>query len=275
LFITVAVASTAFANIKIERIPIQNNPPMLLIRGEFEPSDDSQALLREALTTGAKIVTFDSNGGNILAAIAYGRVIRALGLSTFELRSAQCASACALAFMGGVVRKAEPGSIGVHQASFSDGAINGQAATAAVQSMTALIMSYLIEMGVDPRLLQLSLSVPSSDMRYLTTQEMDDYKVTTGGELELADVSTIAHPTPSAASAETSIKPAPPVPRSKLWPSWQNITLHGRSRTRKHSHSWTAPMQIRSRFTARWSAKPRFWQTSGNSQKDGQGALIV
>jgi hypothetical protein len=162
------------------------------------------------LTTGAKIVTFDSNGGNILAAIAYGRVIRALGLSTFELRSAQCASACALAFMGGVVRKAEPGSIGVHQASFSDGAINGQAATAAVQSMTALIMSYLIEMGVDPRLLQLSLSVPSSDMRYLTTQEMDDYKVTTGGELELADVSTIAHPTPSAASAETSIKPAPP-----------------------------------------------------------------
>jgi hypothetical protein len=46
--------------------------------------------------------------------------------------------------------------------------------------MTAEIMAYLIEMDVDPKLLQLSLSVPSDDMRYLTANEMQSYKVTWG-----------------------------------------------------------------------------------------------
>lgn len=40
-------------------------------------------------------------------------------------------------------------------------------------------MTYLIEMGVDPKLLQLSLSIPSSDIRYLTAGEMTQFGVTT------------------------------------------------------------------------------------------------
>ncbi|QND35659.1 hypothetical protein HB772_21695 (plasmid) [Sinorhizobium meliloti] len=40
-------------------------------------------------------------------------------------------------------------------------------------------MTYLIEMGVDPKLLQLSLSIPSSDIRYLTAGEMMQFGVTT------------------------------------------------------------------------------------------------
>ncbi|RVN32132.1 hypothetical protein CN113_36720 [Sinorhizobium meliloti] len=38
-------------------------------------------------------------------------------------------------------------------------------------------MTYLIEMGVDPKLLQLSLSIPSSDIRYLTAGEMTQFGV--------------------------------------------------------------------------------------------------
>ncbi len=125
-------------------------------------------------------MTFNSDGGNVHAAMAFGRTIRALGLETVQLRAAECASACALAFVGGARRTAEPGSVGVHQSSFSgDAALNGHEAVAAVQAMTAEIMTYLIEMGVDPKLLQLSLSIPSSDIRYLTAGEMTQFGVTT------------------------------------------------------------------------------------------------
>ncbi|KQS78826.1 hypothetical protein ASG25_09325 [Rhizobium sp. Leaf384] len=169
------------ADITLHRVPIENAPTVILLKGTFTPSDDPQSLAREVAASGAKIVTFESGGGNVMTAIAYGRVIRALGLATVQFRTAECASACALAFSGGAVRQAEAGSIGVHQSSFApDSALDRQAAVTAVQSMTAEIMTYLVEMGVDPRLLQLSLSIPSDDMRYLTLGEMRTYRVISG-----------------------------------------------------------------------------------------------
>ena len=202
-------AGCAAAAVSVDRIPVQSGPPILLVKGKFVFSDDPAVLVREVNATGAKVGTFNSNGGNILAAMAYGRTIRSLGLSTFQLRSAQCASACALAFVGGVVRQAEPGSIGVHQSSFSpEEKVDGHTAVAAVQAITAQIMTYLLEMGVDPRLLQLSLSVAANDMRYLTAGEMNDYKVTTSAASQpvVASNGTLAQP--EIPNTETSTKPA-------------------------------------------------------------------
>ncbi len=173
----------AEAALNIERVALSSGDFALVIKGDFEFSDDPSMLEHEVAATDAKIVSFDSGGGNIKAAMAFGRAIRRLNLDTYQPRSAECASACTLAFVGGVNRIAEPGAIGVHRASFAgDGEIDGHAAVAAVQSMTADIMTYLIEMGVDPKLLQLSLSVDSSDMRYLTASEMSEYRVTTSGD---------------------------------------------------------------------------------------------
>ncbi|MDO1585259.1 hypothetical protein [Rhizobium oryzicola] len=202
---SLASFQSARADATLERVPIQNAPPVLLLKGEFSLSDNPAALAREVAATGAKAITFNSNGGNVVSAMAYGRMIRSLGLATFQLRAAQCASACTLAFLGGVIRQAEPGSVGVHQSSFSpESGVEGRAAVAAVQTMTAEIMTYLIEMGVDPKLLQLSLSVPSDDMRYLTAAEMAAYRVTAGS---MADVSQqLASPPPASAA----ITPAPP-----------------------------------------------------------------
>ncbi|EJJ28479.1 hypothetical protein [Rhizobium sp. CF142] len=190
----------ASADIAIERVPIDNSVPVLLLKGKFSQADNPELLAREVKASGASVIIFDSNGGQVVSAMAYGRMIRSLGLSTLQLRSFQCASACALAFVGGVNREADPGAIGVHQSSFSpDSDIEGSAAVAAIQSMTAEIMAYLIEMGVDPKLLQLSLSVPSDDMRYLTANEMQDYKVTWGSLAALPERVTSAEPTPSTA----------------------------------------------------------------------------
>lgn len=209
LVAALCTSTHAAAEISIDRVPIQGGPPVLLIKGEFTLGDDPTKLSREVSSTGATVVSFNSNGGNVVAAIAYGRMIRSLGLSTFQLRSTQCASACALAFVGGVSRKAEPGSIGVHQSSFApDARVDGQTAVAAVQALTAQIMGYLVEMGVDPQLLQLSLSVPSDDMRYLTAAEMASYKVTLDGPMNAAAATAEDHVIPPTAATEEEARPA-------------------------------------------------------------------
>ncbi len=108
-----------------------------------------------------------------------GRMIRFLGLNTIQIRSLECSSACALAFLGGVVRVADSGAIGVHRSSFSDtSGMTTQDAVEEIQRGTAQVMSYISEMGADPTLLQLALQYHSSDMRYLSSSEMRQYRVT-------------------------------------------------------------------------------------------------
>jgi hypothetical protein len=78
------------------------------------------------------------------------------------------------------MRFADPGAIGVHKSSFSNqGSLSAQEAVSAVQQITADVISYLLEMGVDPALLQLSLKYESDDIRYLSKSEMEQYRVTT------------------------------------------------------------------------------------------------
>ncbi|PDT79782.1 hypothetical protein [Sinorhizobium sp. BJ1] len=68
--------------------------------------------------------------------------------------------------------------------------------------MTAEIMTYLIDMDVDPKLLQLSLSVPSDDMRYLTASEMRSYRVISG------DISNLPNQIATSKAAPTEIPAA-------------------------------------------------------------------
>jgi len=205
----VQVLSQAHAAVSIERLQIDGGQTILVVRGEFEFTDKPEKLIAEAAASGARAVTFDSNGGNVHAAMAFGRAIRSLGGETIQLRAAECASACALAFVGGVRRTADPGSIGVHQSSFSgDAAIDGHEAVAAVQAMTAEIMSYLMEMGVDPKLLQLSLSIPSSDIRYLTAGEMRQFGVTNSTPSTNQAVDPTDYNTPAVKPMATSTAPS-------------------------------------------------------------------
>lgn len=184
-----------------------------MIRGEFVFGDDVQALMDEARDFQPSLVSFHSGGGNVDAAMRFGRAIRTLGLSTVQIRSAECASACALTFLGGAQRFAEAGSIGVHRASFS-GALGAgsQDAVSAVQALTAAIISYMIEMGADPGLLQLSLSTDSSDMRYLTSTEMRQYRVTTWGPQSgpASDVLTGGSGVPATATEQPAVTASAP-----------------------------------------------------------------
>ncbi|MES0038650.1 hypothetical protein NKJ74_25865 [Mesorhizobium sp. M0046] len=152
----------------------------IFVSGDFAYQDDLSVFEALALSNAAVAVTFQSPGGNIQKAMELGRLIRRLGLNTAQFRAVECASACSLAFLGGVVRYAEPGAIGVHKSSFSgDIPISTKDAVSVVQQVTAETITYMIEMGVDPALLQLSLQYDNDDVRYLSKSEMAKYKVVT------------------------------------------------------------------------------------------------
>ena len=65
----------------------------------------------------AALVRLESNGGSLVAGIQIGETIRLKGLQTLVPAGARCASACAMAWLGGTQRFMGPGAqIGLHLA---------------------------------------------------------------------------------------------------------------------------------------------------------------
>ena len=140
---------------------------LLLVSGVITDTDDIAKFAAAVKRNKATVVEFDSPGGDIYKAMELGRKIRELGLDTFQTRGLQCASACSLAFLGGVSRSAAANAIGVHRPYYPNG-FPGDVddAVVATQQATADMIGYIIDMGVDPALVQLSYEY--TDMRYLT-----------------------------------------------------------------------------------------------------------
>jgi hypothetical protein len=108
-----------------------------------------------------------------------GKLIRRFDLATLQSRSNECASACALAFLGGVKRIAEPGSIGVHKTFLGEGSgLSEHEAFSISQDLTADMLAYLREMGVDSAFLEFAYKYEGDDIRYLSGSEMQVLGVT-------------------------------------------------------------------------------------------------
>lgn len=193
----------------------------VIVSGTFDYEDKLDDFERIVRYRNPTVVSFDSEGGNVAKAMELGRMIRRYGLVTVQLRQFECASSCALAFMGGKLRFAEPGSIGVHKASFAPSTpFNKDEAVSAVQEVTADIIGYMMEMGVNPSLLQLALKTDADDIRYLSGQEMADYQVTAFAEPERGALRT--------SQAEPSVQEAIPTsPRISSAPTVSRETQEG------------------------------------------------
>lgn len=166
--------------------------PRILASGRFER--DSANRLADFLASDAgralpmpTTVVFHSPGGNVAGAMEMGRLIRRSKLDTravatlppvsagSSVRSAVCASACALAFLGGVRRQVEPGArLGVHQFALAAGGNVGDSAT---QGTMVRLAGYITEMGVDRRLLDIASLVPNDKMHWLTRDQATTLRV--------------------------------------------------------------------------------------------------
>lgn len=143
-------------------------------------------------------VMLNSGGGSLVGGIKLGRTIRKLGFKTSIGRTMPdpdvggsvemqapggCYSACAYAFLGGTERLLDAGQYGVHQfysdAFFDAPAVKSFSAIdmSAQQVLTGALLAYVVEMGVDPRIVVQANSALPNEIFKPTDGQLKDWKV--------------------------------------------------------------------------------------------------
>ncbi len=139
LFIHFSICSAA----EIEPVQDDGIVKLIVLTGRIEQGD-GELFERTPFTAGQTLVVLFSEGGSLPAALKIGRVIRARRLDTYVPNQAICASACALAWLGGAGRiMGTAAKVGFHAAytdSFGMKSINS--------SGNALVGSYLNSLGI-------------------------------------------------------------------------------------------------------------------------------
>ncbi|HCR1674369.1 hypothetical protein [Pseudomonas aeruginosa] len=139
---------------------------------------------------GLGMVYFNSLGGDLVAAIELGQLIRERGFSTRVGRRGsagtpqpgRCESGCPFAFAGGRFRFLDEDSkMGVHRFYRAAGQQANDLSLAQVAS--TLIATHLSAMGVSLSLMDRMVSAGSESMRYLTPKEAYDLGLINAGEL--------------------------------------------------------------------------------------------
>jgi hypothetical protein len=141
-------------------------------------------------------VKFNSPGGNLIAALKLGELIRQAHLGTSirrtvfnkdggpwsDTQEGICVSACAYAFLGGEERSASKG-YGVHQ--FYDAKALDEPEKKAFsaidvsidQVLVGMVLDYVQRMGVDAKLISLAEATPPWEMHYLTDADLRRFRI--------------------------------------------------------------------------------------------------
>lgn len=136
--------------------------------------------LREAIRDNPDVRPFylvlDSEGGDVKAGIALGRMMRDLGIFGSVPEDAECLSSCAIALFGAEERILL-GTIGLHRPYFWVGTGNAQPSGADIQNMYDEVKAYLAEMYVPQSVFEEMMRIEPEDMRFFrrsgSTHEID------------------------------------------------------------------------------------------------------
>jgi hypothetical protein len=137
----------------------------------------------------SKNIYFHSPGGNLIAGMKLGEMIRKAGYNTgigrsilldgavmdvYSYNEAHCASACAYAFLGGVTRSyREKEKYGLHRFGSTE-----KLSTDEAQIITSLIAAYIERMGANQAILQLASVTPfEGDIFWVPTDVARQMKV--------------------------------------------------------------------------------------------------
>jgi hypothetical protein len=176
------------------------------------------------------VLVLDSGGGSVHGAMALGRQVRKLGMTTTVGKTlplsqqsgsappraklsthADCESMCAFALLGGTTRVVPSGArLMVHQIWLGDRRDDAVAATYSAEDLVLVqrdigrLAQYTIEMGASVEFLELALRIPPWEpMRALTSEEVRRMHVTTNVPAAPVVVAALAteasSPTPAGA----------------------------------------------------------------------------
>lgn len=187
-----------------------------------DTAKDFDAFAQDPKVRGGVIV-IDSEGGSVLGALALGRSIRRLGMTTAVGKTtplpsegdaslaqlspeAYCESMCGFVLLGGVRRYVPPeAQVLVHQIWLGDRRNDALAATYSAEDLVVVqrdigrLAQYTVEMGGDIDLLETALRIPPWEpMRTLTRDELTRMRLSTVDQLF----------EPSAEASATTASPA-------------------------------------------------------------------
>jgi hypothetical protein len=100
--ILLGVRCVSAAEISVDH-PWPGKQPVVAVIGSIIPAD-GQTFASKVLGLSDAIVALSSKGGNLLAAVQIGEIIRARNFVTVVPDKAICASSCALIWLGGAKR---------------------------------------------------------------------------------------------------------------------------------------------------------------------------
>ena len=171
-FFSVMLAGIVFsvsahaANITIIRPESRDTAALVLVEGDFELGDD-KSFTKIALQLDHAIVVFSSDGGNLSAGLGIGKAIRLRQYDSFVMTNSTCASACAIAWLGGIHRYMQDNArIGFH-AAYNDN--NGQLQESGIAN--ALIGSYLNQLGLPENAIGYITHAAPQSMQWLNVSE--------------------------------------------------------------------------------------------------------
>ncbi len=146
---------------------------LIAILGELQLGDE-QKFVDAALGSPNAIVLLQSPGGNLIAGIEIGKAIHLKGFTTLVPAGSQCASACALAWLGGQTRLMSKGArVGFH-AVYTDN--NGQPIVSSVGN--ALVGAYLNQIGLPYSAVVYITSTAPEQMQWLTLLDARRFGIT-------------------------------------------------------------------------------------------------
>lgn len=205
VFVLTALTTTTAYAIDIKTIRY-NHSMIFVVDGVIEVGDAEKfkkAWEAEAYDAFSYSVALDSPGGNLAEGIELGEFFRKENVTTVvakyspkpplqeeweysayaeRIPGAECHSACALAFMGGLERTVDEDSkIGFHQFAGKDGNRNGVSHSeleTSTQSVSAIVSSYLRRMGAKQELFEVMSITPPNEMYVLSSSQLTEFGVT-------------------------------------------------------------------------------------------------
>lgn len=167
----------------------------ILIRGEIRKGDYDEFISTVKRYKGELSSVFlDSQGGDAIEAMKIGRLIRELNLKTWapmgspekplcfgqnksdKGKFCTCASSCFLIYMGGIKRYGDV--LGIHRIYPKHEFLKNLSAIDAKKlhdSIKVEATKYLHEMGAPEELSNITLSIPSNKIKYLTKSEIEKF----------------------------------------------------------------------------------------------------
>jgi hypothetical protein len=157
----IVVTTSEAATIAVSPLD-SNERGLVTVTGTFENSDIEQFRTKTSLLSKA-LVAFASNGGSLNAGIEIGTMLRLKGFASFVPDGARCASACALAWLGGAKRlMGSTAQVGFHAAYIMRDGVPSESSTG-----NALVGAYLNRIDLNRAVIYLTQAAPQ-DMTWLT-----------------------------------------------------------------------------------------------------------